>query len=72
VKFRDWVPFYSAIRGRRRYGLSLMLDRRRLADHGVRPSLRDDLAALPLIYIVLPYVRNVAQLRGWWDGHRLR
>jgi glycosyltransferase involved in cell wall biosynthesis len=72
VKLRCWVPFFSTIRGRRRYGLSLLLDRRRLADHGVRPRLRDDLAALPLIYLVLPNIRNVAQLRGWWDGHRLR
>jgi GT2 family glycosyltransferase len=72
VKLRCWVPFVSTARARRRYGLSLLLDRRRLADHGVRPRVRDDLAALPLIYLVLPYVRNVAQLRGWWDGHRLR
>lgn len=72
VKLRCWVPFVSTARARRRYGLSLGLDRRRLADHGVRPRFRDDLLALPLIYLVLPYVRNVAQLRGWYDGRRLR
>jgi GT2 family glycosyltransferase len=72
LKLRCWLPFVSTIRARRRNGYSLLLDRRRLADHGIRPPIRHDLAALPLIYLVLPYVRNVAQLRGWWDGRRLR
>jgi GT2 family glycosyltransferase len=72
MKIRCWLPFVSTIRARRRNGYSLLLDRRRLADHGIRPPIRHDLAALPLIYLVLPYVRNVAQLRGWWDGRRLR
>jgi GT2 family glycosyltransferase len=72
LNIRCWLPFVSTVRARRRNGYSLLLDRRRLADHGVRPPIRHDVAALPLIYLVLPYVRNVAQLRGWWDGRRLR
>jgi GT2 family glycosyltransferase len=72
VNLRGWLPLFATIRSRRRYGFSLRLDRRRLAEHGVRPSVRHDLLALPLLYLVLPYVRNAAQLRGWWDGYRLR
>jgi hypothetical protein len=72
VKLRCWVPVVSTLRARRRRELSFGLDRRRLGAHGVRPRLRDNLVALPLLYLVLPYVRNAAQLRGWWDGRRLR
>ncbi len=72
VKFRCWIPVVSTLRARRRYGLSFGLDRERLAAHGVRPTLGQRLYGLLLIYGVLPYVRNVAQLRGWWDGRRLR
>ena len=72
VKVRCWVPFVPIVRGRRRLGYSLGLDRKQLAANGIRPRLVHDLLALPLIYLVLPYVRNVAQLRGWWEGRRLR
>jgi hypothetical protein len=66
------VPVVSVLRGRRRLGYSLGLDRRVMRANDVRPSLRHRLLALPLIYLVLPTVRNAAQLRGWWDGRRLR
>ena len=72
VKLRCWVPAVSIARGRRRLGYSLLLDRRVLAANGVHPRLRHDLLALPLVYLFLPYVRNVAQLVGWFDGRRLR
>ena len=72
LQLRSWVPVVQPLRGRRRYGRSLGLDRRRLAVHGVQPRLRDRLAALPLMYVVVPYVSGAAQLVGWRDGRRLR
>jgi GT2 family glycosyltransferase len=72
LKLRCWVPAVSVVRGRRRLGFSLLLDRRILSANGVQPGLRDELAALPLTYVVLPYLRGIAQLRGWLDGRRLR
>jgi GT2 family glycosyltransferase len=72
LKFRSLVPFVTVIRGRRRLGFSLLLDRRIMRTNGVRPRLREELAALPLTYFVLPYLRTAAQLRGWWDGRKLR
>jgi GT2 family glycosyltransferase len=72
VKLRCWLPVVSTLRGRRRLGYSLRLDRRALAANGVRPRLRDDLLALPLQYLVLPYVRNAAQLAGYIHGRRMR
>jgi GT2 family glycosyltransferase len=72
VKLRCWIPFVSTVRGRRRFGYSLRLDRHSLAANGIQPRIRDDLVALPIQYLVLPYVRNVAQLVGWVQGKRLR
>ena len=72
VKLRCWVPVVSTLRGRRRLGYPLGLDRRQLAENGFRPRLRDQLRALPLLYLFLPYVRAAAQLRGYFDGRRLR
>jgi len=72
LKFRSWVPLVQTIRARRRFGRSRRLDRRRLGSNGVRPTLREDLGALPVMYVLLPYLQGAAQLRGWWDGRRLR
>jgi GT2 family glycosyltransferase len=72
VNVRAWVPVVSTLRARRRNGYSIGLDRRRLGAHGVRPPWRHRLAALPLLYLVLPYVRSAAQLHGWSTGRRLR
>jgi glycosyltransferase AglI len=71
VHLRCWVPLVSTVRGRRRFDYSLRLDRRSLGANGIRPRLRDDLLALPIQYVLLPYVRNAAQLVGWIQG-RLR
>jgi hypothetical protein len=32
----------------------------------------EQLKALPIIYLLLPYMGGVAQLLGWRDGRRLR
>jgi glycosyltransferase involved in cell wall biosynthesis len=69
---RSWVPFVQTLRARMRFGLSLRLDRRWLGQNGVTPRLRDDLLAVPLIYLVIPYLRCAAQTQGWWEGRRAR
>jgi GT2 family glycosyltransferase len=72
LRLRTWVPAVTVVRSRRRMGFSLALDRRTLNANGIYPRLREDLLALPGIYLLLPLVRGFAQLRGWLDGRRLR
>jgi glycosyltransferase involved in cell wall biosynthesis len=72
LTFRGWVPFVQVVRSRRRAGRSLLLDRHRLGDSDVKPSLREDALALPLIYLALPYLGRMAQVLGWWEGRRSR
>lgn len=73
LKLRNWIPLIQPIRARRRYGKSIFgPDRRWLAEHGVYPTLPEKLLSLPIMYILLPYTRGVAQLRGWWAGRQLR
>lgn len=67
---RSWVPVFQTLRARRRFGLSLGLDRHWLGQNGVTPRLRDDLRAVPIIYLLIPYLRCVAQTQGWWAGRR--
>ena len=54
--------------GEDRYGP----DRKWLGENGVSPSRAETLKALPIMYLVVPYLRGVAQVRGWLDGRRLR
>lgn len=72
LKLRWWVPFVAHARWRRRSGRSLGLDQRWLEQNGLKPGLRDNLRAVPIMYLFLPYFAGAAQLRGWWDGQRLR
>jgi GT2 family glycosyltransferase len=72
LRLRSWVPFVQRVRSRRRFDRTLGPDRRWLRANGVHASLREELAALPLMYLVVPYVAGAAQLRGWHDGRRLR
>jgi glycosyltransferase involved in cell wall biosynthesis len=73
IWLRSWVPLLETIRGRRRWGLSLVgPDRRWLQENGVKPRPLETALSLPLMYLVVPYVRLAAQLRGWVDGRRLR
>jgi glycosyltransferase involved in cell wall biosynthesis len=66
LKLRNWVPLVQPIRSRIRYGKSLFgPDRRWLGEHGVRPTLGEKLVSLPIMYVVLPYLRGTAQIRGW-------
>lgn len=60
-----WVPPYDMATRRRWNGSPLTLDRRRLATHGVRITLGDELRALPLMYLVVPLVMRTARTVGW-------
>jgi GT2 family glycosyltransferase len=71
LKVRWWVPFIH-MRWRRRSGRSFGLDRYWLGQNGVRPRFRENLLAVPLLYLVLPWFAGVAQVRGSLDGRRLR
>jgi hypothetical protein len=34
--------------------------------------MRDNVRAVPIMYLLVPFIGGVAQLRGWWDGRRMR
>jgi GT2 family glycosyltransferase len=72
LKLRSWVPVVQTLRARRRFGRSIGPDRRWLGLNGVYPRWTETLAALPLMYLLIPYLRGAAQLQGWRDGRRLR
>jgi GT2 family glycosyltransferase len=71
LKLRWWLPPLHA-RWRRRSGRSLGLDRWWLDQNGVTPRKRDNARAVPIIYLLMPLIGGTAQVRGWWDGRRLR
>jgi hypothetical protein len=54
-------------RSRRHRGLPFRLDRRRLAANGIPVRLRDELAAGPITYALLPYLAGLASLRARRD-----
>ena len=64
------MPVVSVMRTRRWWGRSYGPDRRWLAQNGVVPTRGEKLASLPLLYLVLPYLRSFAQLLGWLEGRR--
>jgi hypothetical protein len=72
VKLRSWVPLVQTIRSRRRWGRSLGPDRRWLGENGVEPTAAQIVRTLPVMYLVVPYLRSVAQLRGWVEGSGMR
>jgi GT2 family glycosyltransferase len=72
LRLRSLVPLVQPIRARRRFGRTLGPDRRWLGANGVTPRAAEVARALPLMYVVLPYFRAAAQLRGAYDGWRLR
>ncbi len=68
LKLRNWVPVVQTVRSRRRFGKSLLLHQRRLADCGLEPTPLEHALAVPMIYLVLPYIRVVSQLGGYLQG----
>jgi glycosyltransferase involved in cell wall biosynthesis len=72
IKLRAWIPLIQPMRARRGWGRSFGPDRKWLGENGVAPSRSETLKALPIMYLLVPYLRGVAQLLGWLDGRRLR
>jgi GT2 family glycosyltransferase len=73
LKLRNWMPILPVMRSRRRFGVSLTgPDATWLAENGVRLSSMQKLKTLPIIYVLLPYTRALAQARGAMDGRRRR
>jgi GT2 family glycosyltransferase len=66
-----WLPPYDMARRRRADGFPFSLNRNRLAASGVTATLRDELPALPLMYLVVPFLMRVARTFGWAE-ERLR
>jgi glycosyltransferase involved in cell wall biosynthesis len=62
-------PPLEVARNRRQAGRTLVLDRARLRENGVEPRLRDDLLALPFLYLIIPYGKRVAHLWGLISFH---
>ena len=72
LRWRALVPVISVARSRKWWGRSYGPDVRWLSENSVIPTRAETLRALPLMYLVFPYLRAAAQLRGWLDGRRLR
>jgi glycosyltransferase involved in cell wall biosynthesis len=70
--FRGWIPAVQTLRNRVGAGRPLALERRRLDASGIHVTTWDRARALPVIYLVVPYVGAAGQLVGWWQGRRLR
>ncbi len=72
LHLRALLPIVPQLRSRRWWGKSVGPDRRWLGENGVEPTRAETLKALPLMYIVVPYLRAAAQLVGWLEGRRTR
>lgn len=73
LKLRNWLPIVQPVRSRLRYGKSVFgPDVRWLAEHGVRPTMGERVLSLPVMYLVVPYVRGAAQVSGWWAARKRR
>jgi GT2 family glycosyltransferase len=72
VKPREWVPIVQTYRSRRRFGRSIGPDRTWMRANDVEPTVWQTICALPILYLVIPYLRSAAQLSGWLEGRRLR
>ena len=73
LKLRNWIPVVWVVRARRGNKVSLLgPDSAWLAENGVRPTVLERLKSLPIIYLIIPYTRALAQLQGWLRGRRRR
>lgn len=67
LKLRSLVPLVQPLRARRRFGRTILLDRKRLLECGARPRVAEYLLALPIQYLFLPYFSSAAQAVGWLE-----
>lgn len=72
LRARAWIPVLPVLRARRRWGRSVGPDKTWLSENNLEPTPRETILALPIMYLLIPYLRGFAQLRGWWDGRRRR
>jgi glycosyltransferase involved in cell wall biosynthesis len=72
TRLRWWIPLISRLRARRRFEQPFGLDSRWLIEHDVTPNTREQLAALPIMYLAVPYLQGVAQFAGWIEGKKQR
>ena len=72
MTLKSLVPFVRPLRARRWWGKSYGPDRRWLGENGVVPTRTETLIALPIMYLLVPYLRAAAQFQGWRDGRRIR
>jgi glycosyltransferase involved in cell wall biosynthesis len=72
LALKSLVPVVPVMLSRRWWGRSYGPDRRWLDENGVVATPTEILKALPLMYIVVPYLRIAAQFVGWLDGRQLR
>ncbi len=72
LRWQALVPIVSVARSRKWWGRSYGPDTRWLGENNVVPTRTETTQALFLMYLVVPYVRAAAQLRGWLEGRRLR
>ena len=72
VRLRSWVPLVQTVRGRRRFGIKLGIRTTWLEENDVVPTARETVLALPVMYVVVPYLRCFAQYAGWREGRALR
>jgi GT2 family glycosyltransferase len=64
ISLTTFLPPLATARQRRLMGRTLLLDRTRLHESGITPRVRDDLVALAIIYVVIPYGKRLAHLWG--------
>ena len=68
-EFPTFIPFLGVALARRRaLRPAAGLHRKRLAAAGVRSGLRNDIRALPVLYLVVATVAALGRLTGWCDA----
>lgn len=72
LRVRALFPVVPTLRSRRWWGKSYGPDNQWLGENGVVPSKGETVRALPLMYLLVPYIRVAAQFSGWRQGRRLR
>ncbi len=70
LKLRSWVPVLHTARGRRKAGMPFTIATPWIAENGVRPTFAQRTLSLPIVYLLVPYWRNVAEVAGAIDGRR--
>ena len=70
MRLTKLLPPLQTARQRRLRGRTLLLDRTRLQESGITPRARDDIMALPIMYVVIPYGKALAHLWGFLERRR--